>query len=84
MGGKSSSAVRYPWLTRRSLVLIRPVPEQDLLLCAKHLFVAATVAEVHAGCRDRQVRMMAEGQSAFEAVTLLWAAKAAPPSVTLG
>jgi hypothetical protein len=52
MGGKSSSAVRYPWLPRRSLanrLLIRPAPVQDLLLCAKHLFVAAMAAKVHPG-----------------------------------
>ena len=46
MGGKSSAAVRHPWLTRRSLanrLLSRLAPVQDLLLCAKHLFVAAMV-----------------------------------------
>ena len=69
MGGKSSSAVRYPWLDPpfigKSTFLSALPPEQDLLLGANHLFVAAIAAEVHAGCRDRQVR----GQSAFEAVT---------------
>jgi hypothetical protein len=40
----------------------RPSPVQELLLCAKHLFVAAMVAGVHPGKPEHEP----EGQSAFE------------------
>jgi hypothetical protein len=48
---KAKRRRHYPWLTRRSLANRRLTlaPPQDLLLCAKHLFVAAMVAGVHPG-----------------------------------
>jgi len=49
---------------------------QDLLLCAKHLFVAAMVAWVHPGpATNRQIKKT-EGQSGFGAVKFSGAAKA--------
>jgi hypothetical protein len=51
-------SVTLGW-TRRSLtnrLLIRPAPVQDLLLCAKHLFVAPMVAWVHRAAGNRQIK----------------------------
>ena len=51
-GSKSKAPPAHAGLSRRSLAnrrLSRPSPVQDLLLCAKHLFVAAMVDWVHPG-----------------------------------
>ena len=67
MGGKSSAGVHYPWLPRRSLayrLFSRPAPAQDLLLCAKHLFVAAMVAWVHPGLPGIDKSSMMAGKAA--------------------
>ena len=56
---KAKCRRHYPWLPRRSLAsrrLTLAPPPKDLLLCAKHLFVAAMVAWVHPGpAGDRQI-----------------------------
>ena len=50
---------------------------QDLLLCAKHVFVAAMVAGVHPGpARTGKSEHEQRGQSAFEAMKFSGAAKA--------
>jgi hypothetical protein len=69
-------AVRFSWAakaapasvilgwTRRSLanrLLIRPAPVQDLLLCAKHLFVAPMMAWVHPDCRESTNQVQSRG-----------------------
>jgi hypothetical protein len=49
---------------------------QDLLLCAKHLFVAAMLLRFTRACRESANQNMTAGQSAFGVVTFSWAAKA--------
>jgi CTP:molybdopterin cytidylyltransferase MocA len=57
---------------------------QDLLLCAKHLFVAAMVAWVHPGpCRVLAIQNMTAGQSAFGAVKFSGAQKQSAALITL-
>jgi hypothetical protein len=81
---KRSAAVHYPLLTRRSWqfdFLVALPPEQDLLLCARYLFVAAMVAWVHPGPATNRQITRHRGQSAFggvkfsggrKAKSLLW------------
>ena len=45
-----------------------PCPLQDLLLCAKHLFVAAMVAEVHPGLPESANQAMTAGRPRLEPV----------------
>jgi hypothetical protein len=56
--------------------LVARPPEQDLLRCAKYLFVAATVAWVHPGACYESANQKTEGQSAFGTVKFPGAAKA--------
>ena len=56
MGGKSSSAVRYPWLTRRSSQIDFLPGAVTCCFCAKHLFVAPMTAWVHPAAGNRQIK----------------------------
>jgi hypothetical protein len=47
---EQSAAAMRPFIGK--LTSQSPAPVLDLLVCAKHLFVAATVAWVHPGCRE--------------------------------
>jgi hypothetical protein len=84
---RRKSANQNMTAVRRSLanrLLSGPSPVQDLLLCAKHLFVAAMVAGVHRACRESANQAMTAGRPRLEPVKCSGAAKrsaaAIPPA----
>jgi hypothetical protein len=87
MGSKSSSAVRYPWLDRRSLanrLSYQPCPPSRT--CCLAPIICSSLPSRLRFTRASAIGKSKRGRGAvrIRSRDVLWAAKAAPPSVTLG
>ena len=76
----------YPWYPRFIGIstFLRPAPAQDLLLCAKHLFVAAMMAGVHPGLPRIGKSGHDGGASAFGADEVFRGSKSKAPPLSPG